>query len=259
MNANTGNKDFLATVQENPPAWGQEKLLRWDETPFERARHFITHHYWTSQGSINIFRVNGTDHPQYGNMTWMQLLERGKRMDINIPLLQKNPGYYTEPQIKREDMRFVSLDGINWYVSADGNHRTCLARFYFHHEGSGLTQLHEVSLSHYVIDRAFYSACQEISALIPALSAAGWRLSLDIRNTALTRDDSPGWKLDTFRVSATLTIDDLTREPVVVIIECHRAEEAQQALRDLYQRLDSRQKPPHLAKPAWWTRLVRQK
>lgn len=29
-------------------------------------------------------------------------------------------------------MSFVSTDGIHWYVSADGNHRSCLARFLFH-------------------------------------------------------------------------------------------------------------------------------
>lgn len=79
----------------------------------------------------------GTDHPQYAGMTWLELLERGKRMDINIPLLEKNPGYYTQAEQQHAGMSFVSTDGIHWYVSADGNHRSCLARFLFHLQGRG--------------------------------------------------------------------------------------------------------------------------
>ncbi|MGD2819606.1 hypothetical protein ACP80H_25170, partial [Escherichia coli] len=108
---------------------------------------FITEHYWTGQGSINVYRIVGTDHPQYAGMTWLELLERGKRMDINIPLLEKNPGYYTQAEQQHAGMSFVSTDGIHWYVSADGNHRSCLARFLFHLQGEGRTQLHNVAQS----------------------------------------------------------------------------------------------------------------
>ncbi len=46
-------------------------------------------------------------------------------MDINIPLLEKNPGYYTQAEQQHAGMSFVSTDGVDWYVSADGNHRSC--------------------------------------------------------------------------------------------------------------------------------------
>lgn len=87
-------------------------------------------------------------------MSWLELLERGKRMDINIPLVEKNPGYYTQAEQLHAGMSFVSTDGIHWYVSADGNHRSCLARFLFHLQGEERTQLHNVAQSIYHADRA---------------------------------------------------------------------------------------------------------
>ncbi|TNS76692.1 hypothetical protein FIC09_27835, partial [Escherichia coli] len=67
-------------------------------------------------------------------------------------------------------MSFVSTDGIHWYVSADGNHRSCLARFLFHLQGEGRTQLHNVAQSVYHTDREFRSACREIHNLTEPLS-----------------------------------------------------------------------------------------
>lgn len=77
---------LLARVQANVPAWAHEQLAAWDAAEFAAMSDFITEHYWTGQGSINVYRIVGTDHPQYAGMTWQALLERGERMDINIPL-----------------------------------------------------------------------------------------------------------------------------------------------------------------------------
>ncbi|MCD3648505.1 hypothetical protein KX392_26555, partial [Escherichia coli] len=126
---------FTERIQANAPAWAHEQLVAWDTAEFAAMSDFITEHYWTGQGSINVYRIVGTDHPQYAGMSWLELLERGKRMDINIPLLEKNPGYYTQAEQQHAGMGFVSTDGIHWYVSADGNHRSCLARFLFHLQG----------------------------------------------------------------------------------------------------------------------------
>lgn len=129
------NVSFTEQVQRDMPQWANDPLLAWDATAFAAMSDFITEHYWTGQGSINVFRIVGTDHPQYAGMTWLELLERGNRMDINIPLLEKNPGYYTQAEQQHAGMSFVSTDGVDWYVSTDGNHRSCLARFLFHLQG----------------------------------------------------------------------------------------------------------------------------
>jgi hypothetical protein len=200
----TENYRFVEQVRSAPPSWANDEILRWDDSCFRRERDFITRHYWTTQGSINVFRIIGTDHPQYAGMSWLELLDRGKRMDINIPLLEKNPGYYTEPGHKRSSMNFNSFDGINWFIGSDGNHRSCLARFYFHVNGLGMTQLHDVTMNHYDIDHLYYEACREIQKLIDVMAQQGIYLTLEVRNQVVHRDDTPGWKLDHFQIEAQL-------------------------------------------------------
>ncbi|HFI1540092.1 TPA: hypothetical protein ACIX0E_005827, partial [Escherichia coli] len=191
------------------PQWANDPLLAWDATAFAAMSDFITEHYWTGQGSINVFRIVGTDHPQYAGMTWLELLERGNRMDINIPLLEKNPGYYTQAEQQHAGMSFVSTDGVDWYVSADGNHRSCLARFLFHLQGEERTQLHNVAQSIYHTDRAFWSACREIHNLTDALSRHGVYIRLQTRRQCVAREDLACWKVDRFSTEAQLTVDDV--------------------------------------------------
>lgn len=55
-------------------------------------------------------------------------------MHVNLPLLDKNPGYYLEDRRKAPTMSFIKLDG-KLYVDGDGNHRTCIAKFFFYYQG----------------------------------------------------------------------------------------------------------------------------
>lgn len=244
---------FLQQVNDNMPDWADTQIASWDTAAFRRAEDFVTHHYWTDRGSINVFRITGTDHPQYAGMRWRDLLHRGKRMDINIPLVEKNPGYYTDASQSHTGMSYVSLDGIHWYISADGNHRSCLARFYFHLQGYGVTQLHNVSLSHWQVDQAFMDACEAISAMVPALQRRGVFLSLTARRVPLFREDTPGWKLDTFSTEVTVTLDDTTADDGVQRFILHQAAEVASLRHQLEQRLSG----PGAVRttPSWWCRL----
>lgn len=198
---------FLERVGRDRPGWADEKLLAWDAMAFRQAENFIIRHYWTKQGSINVFRITGTDHPQYAGMSWAELLDRGKRMDINIPLLEKNPAYYTDALQTHAGMSFVSLDGINWYVSTDGNHRSCLARFYFHVQHEEQSQLHNVSLSQYETDWSFHHASRDIAEWVAIFNQSGKGFSrLDIQRTATGREDGPGWMMDRFQTQLTVTV-----------------------------------------------------
>ncbi|MCK7066539.1 hypothetical protein L8P91_10055 [Enterobacter bugandensis] len=244
---------FTDRVDRNLPAWAEHQIKAWDLIAFRQAEDFITHHYWTDKGSINVFRVVGTDHPQYAGMTWSELLLRGKRMDINIPLIEKNPGYYTDVSVQHTSMSYVSLDGIHWYISADGNHRSCLARFYFHLLGHSVTQLHNVSLSQYRTDTAFMSVCQAVSQLAPALRQKGVYLTLTARRLPVSREDTPGWKLDTFRTEVSVTLDNVASGDDIRTFELHSATEAQQLLRQMESELIQ----PSVGSVApWWKRLL---
>ncbi|WP_200781045.1 hypothetical protein [Klebsiella oxytoca] len=244
---------FIDRVNRNLPAWAAHQINAWDLSAFRQAEDFITHHYWTDKGSINVFRIVGTDHPQYAGMTWSELLQRGKRMDINIPLIEKKPAYYTDASVQHASMSYVSLDGIHWYISADGNHRSCLARFYFHLLGHSVTQLHNVSLSQYRTDTAFMSVCQAILQLAPALRQKGIYLTLTARRLPVSREDTPGWKLDTFRTQVSVTLDNVASGEDIRTFELHSATQAQHLLRQLESGLIQ----PSVGSVApWWKRLL---
>lgn len=256
------NVSFTEQVQRDMPQWANDPLLAWDATAFAAMSDFITEHYWTGQGSINVFRIVGTDHPQYAGMTWLELLERGNRMDINIPLLEKNPGYYTQAEQQHARMSFVSTDGVDWYVSADGNHRSCLARFLFHLQGEERTQLHNVAQSIYHTDRAFWSACREIHNLTDALSRHGVYIRLQTRRQCVAREDLACWKVDRFSTEAQLTVDDVRAGghdmPAVYKTLLLNAADAWREVMVLQRRLEALSASPGNDLPrTWWRRLLR--
>jgi hypothetical protein len=151
------------------------------------AQPFVTQHYWADQASINPFRVVGTRHPDYQSLAWLELLEQGKRMPLNLRLHASNPGYYDETAKKQPEMSYLSLDGVDWYVNADGDHRTCIARFAFHHAGRSV--LHGGRLDDYRADHALAGAFARLREL-----AAERRLGLRVetRREALGREDTAG-------------------------------------------------------------------
>ncbi len=181
-------------ANEHPPHWSRERIKAWDDSEFHRLEPFITHTYWSDQESINIHRVVGTQHPDYQGKTWLEFLNGGKRMDINLSLHRSNPGYYLDTAPKKPSMHYVSLDGLDYYVSVDGHHRSCIAKFDFHY--AGRTMLHGVTVVRHQVDWAFYHYYQALSGYaqthqLPFLFTP--------QNQLLSRDDTGGWKLDHYR------------------------------------------------------------
>ncbi|RIY05595.1 hypothetical protein [Klebsiella quasipneumoniae] len=227
------DKPFIERVLANKPAWTDTQIEPWSHVRYRQAEDFITRHYWTDRGSINVFRIVGTDHPQYAGMSWLDLLHRGKRMDINIPLIESNPDFYTEATQSHQGMCFVSLDGLDWYVSADGNHRSYLARFYFHLQGYGVTQLHNVSLSQYQVDHTFMAACEALSAMVSVLRSQGVYLALLACREPISRDDTLGWKVDSWYTEVTVTLDDTNGNDGEQRFVLRHARDAEQLRRQL--------------------------
>lgn len=181
-------------ARQNQPSWAEDIMQPWDDHGFSEKEGFITSHYWTGQGSVNVFNVVGTIHPDYQRKSWINLLENGKRMNQNLPLLESNPSYYHDTVIKQPNMYFKTVDGTNFFIGDDGNHRTCIARFYFYEQG--MTQLHGVNINHYQIDEVFYSVYQSLLAEIERLKL---RVYLKPKKTLTRRDDTAGWKTDYFQ------------------------------------------------------------
>ncbi|MCL2872294.1 MAG: hypothetical protein FWF41_04855 [Betaproteobacteria bacterium] len=193
--------DFVQAQLANPPSWSGEKLLAWRDVFTRSVEPFITKCYWTDTGSLNVFRIVGTDHPDYIGKTWLEFLQTGKRMSPNLDLLEKNPDYYQSLCLRQPRMLFTSLDGLDFYVSSDGNHRSCIARFFLH--GKGQSQLHNLSITQYQVDWVFLRVYQE---LLEFFKAHSLRINAEVINKAISREDSSGWKLDTFQVA--LKIED---------------------------------------------------
>jgi hypothetical protein len=183
---------LLRMTLAQPPDWAATRIEAFPEEQFRALLPFVQTHNWLDGGSINISQVIGTRHPDYAGLSWDEFLRQGKRMAANHALWESNPGYYTEQAHKEPEMSYLSLDGQRWFVDADGNHRTCIARFDFARQGR--TMLHGVTQADWRFDHAFADVFAEIQDVILER-----RLGLRIRhrNKLVSRADAAGWKLDT--------------------------------------------------------------
>ena len=182
-------------IREMPPHWAGETIRPFDEDLLREGLPFVLRRYWCASGSVNAFRIVGTRHPDYKNMTWRWMIENGRRIRENLALHETNPGYYLETSRKVPEMTFITTDGLDFYVSTDGNHRSAIARFDFHYRG--ITTLHGVAIEDIRIDRELLEGYRNISRLIresrlPLLSTPV--------SEKLSREDTAGWMLEIFRV-----------------------------------------------------------
>ncbi|HAM4877954.1 TPA: hypothetical protein IBX17_005264, partial [Escherichia coli] len=142
-----------------------------------------------------------------------------------------------------------------------GNHRSCLARFLFHLQGEGRTQLHNVAQSVYHTDREFRSACREIHNLTEPLSRHGVYLRLQTRRQCVSREDLACWKVDRFSTEAQLTVDDVRagghdRPPVYKALLLNAADAWREVVA-LQRRLEALSASPENDLPrSWWLRLL---
>jgi len=171
-----------------------QKIQKWDKMEFLNLLPFVKEHYWQNNASINVFRVVGTQHPDYIGLTWLDLLEQGKRMPLNLRLYKENPGYYYETVKKEPTMYFQSIDGGDLYIGADGNHRTCIAKAVFYLTGE--TTLHGVTVDDYRVDWRLKEFYDRLNTLI-----TGEMLPYYIEPVTeiISRDDSGGWMLEKYK------------------------------------------------------------
>lgn len=194
------NSELLKRAVSFPPDFASRKIEAFPKEEFETLRQFALEEYWCGSESINIFEVVGTKHWDYQEMTWLELLKGGKRMHVNLPLFEKNPGYYLEDRRKEPTMYYIRLDG-KLYVDGDGNHRTCIAKFFFYYQGR--THLHGAELVEYRIDRTMHHLYTEIEASLEEKGLT--HLRVDPYQKILGREDTAGWKRDYFEVGLSVT------------------------------------------------------
>ena len=190
-------KDLFKVSQFHKPFFCLEKIQAFKQEWKHIIDSFIEEYTWEYNASINIFRVSGTCHPDYQGMTWNEFLEKGKRMQINLMLFEENPGYYLDTEHKEPTMSYIQIDGGNYFVDADGNHRTCIAKFYFFLKER--VYLHGVELKHYRINHSaleLYTRLKTKYHITPILKK-------------LSREDTPGWMQEHYQTEFKLDNGDV--------------------------------------------------
>ena len=199
----TAGTPLLQRALEAPPVWAQQELQACVDNRFRRWQEsFVTRHYWTDTGSVNVYRVIGTAHPEYQRRSWQHLLEHGRRMHLNLGLHAGQPVYYHKVAPRHPAMHFRTLNGLDFFIGHDGNHRTCIARYHFEQQGEGVTHLHGVTIEHFEVDQI---AADAYHRLVVEVQTRNLPLFVNAERTAVGREDTAGWKLDHYEPVVTVT------------------------------------------------------
>lgn len=189
------NHRFVQEAVDDPPDWSQQRILDWEAVFTHEKSAFVTHECWTDSASVNVFQIVGTKHEQYQGKTWLGLLTSGKRMQHNLACLSRNPDYYIHDVDRRPGIYYLTMDGVDFYVGADGNHRTCLARFFLHRVNR--THLKNVTVNHHKVDEAFHALYMDIRQFVRDHRMA---VSVEPYRELLRREDGSGWKVDCYQL-----------------------------------------------------------
>jgi hypothetical protein len=193
------DKGLIEWARRHRPAWSLSTIEAWDDNRLQALMPFVRTHYWSDRHSINVFSVVGTAHPDYAGLTWQRFLLEGKRMASNQALLRENPAYYYDTDVKHPSMLYVSLNGKHWYVNGDGNHRTCLAKFFFARQDArgvgSQTMIHGVTVDDYRVDWRLHDAFLKLREAVRQRRKGE---QVDGHRIHIGRDDGPAWKIDRY-------------------------------------------------------------
>jgi hypothetical protein len=156
-----------------------------DYRPEMEKQPFRKHVSWCHAGSVNIMRICGTQHPDYIGLTWRNFLRTGRRMDINIKAYRENSAYYTASGITRLPGMFVHFVDGKGYVAEDGNHRTCIGKFFLYNHES--PYMHGLNVTEQQTDLRMFALYTRLLKVLPGYCKA------IPEAVEIKRDDGKGW------------------------------------------------------------------
>ena len=181
--------DLLKEIKDVNPEILNRPIDKWTAPDMR----FVKELYWQDSASVNIFRVKGTQHPDYAGLTWLEFLETGKRMALNLNFFKTNPDYYRQTEKKIPSMYYQSIDGGELYIGGDGNHRTAICKAFFYLTGE--TTLHGVTVTDYRMDNELKNIFDNIKTTIKEKRLS---MDIDVISEPVSRDDSGGWMLEKY-------------------------------------------------------------
>lgn len=168
-------KNLLQMVEKDKPRFADDPLIYLDPNEQRFIDMFTETYSESDHQSVNVQEVTGTTRPDYGDKTWLYLLNNGKRIKDNLKMFEDNPAYYAEDKRKNPPIVFIMLerstdlwsDFLSYRFNSDiyqkkifmehGNERTCITRFASYYSGS--TFMKGAQIKKYVINvrlMAFY-------------------------------------------------------------------------------------------------------
>jgi len=166
----------------------------------EYLKDFIDVEEYYSNTSIDVFKVVGTNHPNYIGVPWVYMLKVGVRMDnVNLPLLRKNPGYYFEETPKKPPMYYAEIDG-KFYIYGDGNHRTSIAKVLYSYTGH--REIHGITLYRFSVDHQRKQLIEELKKVSKVKQVF---LDVETERRRIRREDKEGFHRDYFQIDVKVT------------------------------------------------------
>jgi len=155
-------------------------------------------HCWKDRAKVDLFEVEGTGHPDYQGLTWIDMLLKGKRMPHNLMMLRTNPDYYFTGQVLEPGITYVRIND-KLYVHYDGNHRTAIAKVLFYFLGK--TDFGLVTYHKYFVRLDLKEKVEQIRKLLESISVA---LHFSVQRKITARLDAPGWMKEIAEFSFTV-------------------------------------------------------
>lgn len=152
----------------------QDKLTRplraWSEVFTPGLVQFAQRIYTTSHDSVHPKQIVGYAALDHTGMSWKLLMRDGPKMAENLAWLERNPRYYFDgstPGVPPDPVQLATLDGLEFYVTGQGLHRACIARYLVEQHPEVL--LRNVRVTRYDLRQDFIELCDRFNARMQAL------------------------------------------------------------------------------------------
>ena len=217
--------NLLEEIKSSNPEILNQKIKSWDDLGFAQIQPFLKENRWEDSTSVNVFSVTGTQHPDYAGLpSWIKLLEVGKRMYLNLPLFKQKPEYYFEKTKKIPSMYYLCINGGEYYIGADGNHRTAIAKAaFFLEQTDGF--LNGVTVNSFKADLELKKCFENINETVKKRNLP---LYATIETKTVSRKDGDGWMLEKY--APAIQIQDCRKNAYIVL---HNSKEAEEFLKNI--------------------------
>lgn len=200
-------------LKQAKPYFAEQKLEALTPELIDIVNQFASSVFWIDSTSVAVGDVIGTIHPDYQGKSWEWLLNNGRRMSHNLELLNNNSKYYLETIKKEPSMYYIKIND-KLYVGADGNHRTCIAKYLSDIQCN--TLIYGITLDEYIVDFSLIAAYKD---LIEFVKSKRLSLNISVVKKHINRQDGTGWKRDNYKIEISIT--NIKNNQTIKVFSCN--------------------------------------